>query len=172
MSVFSASQWEFSAPAAHKGSPEKKIFMAEKITHEGIVTKVEAGEVTVRIQANSACGSCHAKSLCSMSEKTDKDVVVKTRNASLYKAGERVDVFLMSGMGLKAVSYAYVFSLVAAIAGFLLAMLFTKNEVICGLSALVAIALYFLILKLRADKINSRFSFGIEKTKRKGNRFC
>lgn len=137
--------------------------MAEKITHDGIVTKVEAGEVTVRIQANSACGSCHAKSLCQMSEKTDKDVVVKTQNASLYKVGERVDVFLMSGMGLKAITYAYVFSLVAAAVGFLIALLFTKNEVVCGISALVVLALYFVILKLRADKINSRFSFGIEK---------
>ena len=107
--------------------------MAEKISHEGIVTSIGQDTVTVKIQAASACGSCHAKSLCQMSEKTDKDVTVKTKDARLYQKGERVNVFLMSGMGLKAVLYAYVLSLVAAAAGFLVAALCTPNEVIRGL---------------------------------------
>ncbi|MCM1530915.1 MAG: SoxR reducing system RseC family protein [Bacteroides sp.] len=143
--------------------------MAEKIVHEGIVTEVSENSVTVRIQAASACGSCHAKNLCQMSEKTDKDVTVKTKDARLYRKGERVDVFLMSGMGLKAVLYAYVLSLVAAAAGFLIAALITPNEVIRGLACLAAIALYFLFLKFKSDKINARFSFGIEKRQEAGN---
>lgn len=138
--------------------------MAEKIVHEGIVTALTEDSVTVRIQAASACGSCHAKSLCQMSEKTDKDITVKTKDARLYRQGERVNVFLMSGMGLKAVLYAYVLSLVAAAAGFLVAALLTPNEVIRGLGCLLALALYFLLLKYKSDRLNARFSFGIEKT--------
>lgn len=137
--------------------------MAEKITHEGIVIKVEADAVTVRIQSASACGSCHAKSLCQMSEKTDKEVRVETRQAARYKAGDRVNVFLTSGMGLKAVLYAYVLSLVAAALGFFIAALLTPNEVIRGSGSLLTVAVYFLLLKYKSEKINSRFSFGIEK---------
>ena len=137
--------------------------MAEKIVHEGIVTGVDENSVRVQIQAASACGSCHAKSLCQMSEKTDKEVEVKTKDARLYQKGERVNVYLMSGMGLKAVLYAYVLSLVAAAAGFWVAALCTPNEVIRGLGCLLALALYFLLLKYKSDKINARFSFGIEK---------
>ena len=137
--------------------------MAEKISHEGIVTSIGQDTVTVKIQAASACGSCHAKSLCQMSEKTDKDVTVKTKDARLYQKGERVNVFLMSGMGLKAVLYAYVLSLVAAAAGFLVAALCTPNEVIRGLGCLLGLALYFLLLKYKSDRLNARFSFGIEK---------
>lgn len=138
--------------------------MSEKISHEGIVTQVEADTVTVKIQSASACGSCHAKSLCQMSEKTDKDVCVKTKDAPLYQVGERVHVFLSSGMGLKAVLYAYVFSLAAGALGFWLTALLTPHEVLRGLGCLLALALYFLLLKRRADKLNARFSFGIEKT--------
>lgn len=137
--------------------------MAEKIVHDGIVTAVTENSVTVKIQAASACGSCHAKSLCQMSEKTDKDVTVKTKDAHLYQKGERVNVFLMSGMGLKAVLYAYVLSLVAAAAGFFVAALLTPNEMIRGLGCLAALALYFLLLKYKSDRLNARFSFGIEK---------
>ena len=97
--------------------------MSERITHDGIVTKVEPGVVTVKIQSTSACGSCHAKGLCQMSEKTDKDVVVKTRKSQEYRVGETVDVFLTSGMGLKAVLYAYVLSLVAGALFFFLGSL-------------------------------------------------
>lgn len=98
-----------------------------------------------------------------MSEKTDKDVVVKTRNPFDYSVGERVNVYLMSGMGLKAVLFAYVFSLVAAAVGMAVTACFTRSEPLIGLGALLALALYFLILKASAGKIDRRFSFGIEK---------
>ncbi len=135
--------------------------MSERITHDGIVTKVEPGVVTVKIQSTSACGSCHAKGLCQMSEKTDKDVVVKTRKSQEYNVGETVDVFLTSGMGLKAVLYAYVLSLIAGALFFFLGSLFTDNQGIWGLCAILGIALYFGVLKLVSKKINSKFSFGI-----------
>ena len=135
--------------------------MSERITHDGIVTKVEPGVVTVRIQSTSACGSCHAKGLCQMSEKTDKDVVVKTRKSQEYTVGEAVDVFLTSGMGLKAVLYAYVLSLAAGALFFFLGSLFTSNQGVWGLCAILGIALYFGILKLVSKRINAKFSFGI-----------
>lgn len=137
--------------------------MPEKITHEGIVTQVGESQVTVRIQSTSACGSCHAKGLCNMSEKTDKDVVVKTKEASSYSVGEEVDVFLMSNTGLKAVLYAYVLSLAAGAAAFVAASFLTPRQGLWGLAALAAIALYFWILKKTAPKINRQFQFGISK---------
>ena len=96
-----------------------------------------------------------------MSEKTDKDVVVKTRKSQEYRVGETVDVFLTSGMGLKAVLYAYVLSLVAGALFFFLGSLFTDNQGIWGLCAMIGIALYFGILKLVSKRINAKFSFGI-----------
>lgn len=137
--------------------------MPEIITHEGIVTEVLKNEVCVRIQSASACGSCHAKSMCSMSEKADKDIRVRTEEASLYAIGEKVEVSLMSGTGLKAVLYAYVLSLLAGTAAFTIAAVFTPRQGIWGLAALVAIALYFVILKKLAPRINNQFEFHISK---------
>ena len=151
----------------HNGNRETDIQtekkMDEKISHEGIVTGIGQGTVTVKIQSASACGSCHAKSLCQMSEKTDKDVVVKTKRSLDYTVGEKVEVYLMSGMGLKAVLLAYVFSLVAAAIGMGIAACFTSSEPVIGLCALLALALYFIGLKVHAKKIDRRFGFGIEK---------
>ena len=69
----------------------------------------------------------------------------------------------MSGMGLKAVLLAYVFSLVAAAIGMGIAACFTSSEPIIGLCALLALALYFIGLKVHAKKIDRRFGFVIEK---------
>lgn len=137
--------------------------MPEKITHEGVVIAVAKNLVTVKIEAASACGSCHAKGLCSMAEKTDKEIPVKTSRASDYTVGEKVRVFLMSDTGLKAVGYAYGLSLAAGALAFIVASLLTKNQLVWALSAIGAIALYFIILRLCAPHLNRKFGFGVEK---------
>ncbi|MDE6630364.1 MAG: SoxR reducing system RseC family protein [Bacteroidales bacterium] len=137
--------------------------MPEKIIHEGVVIAVEKNLVTVKIEAASACGSCHAKGLCNMAEKTDKEIPVKTSRASDYSVGEKVHVFLMSNTGLKAVGYAYGLSLGIGAQAFIIASFLTENQLIWGLSALAAIALYFIILRLCAPHLNQKFSFGVEK---------
>lgn len=137
--------------------------MPEKITHEGVVMAVEKNLVTVKIEAASACGSCHAKGLCNMAEKTDKEIPVKTSRAADYAVGEKVHVFLMSDTGLKAVVYAYGLSLAAGAIAFVAASFLTKNQLIWALSALGAIILYFIILRLCAPRLNRKFSFDVEK---------
>lgn len=135
--------------------------MSEKITHEGVVLHTGKDFVCVKIESTSACGSCHAKNLCQMSEKTDKEIIIHTDKASEFKEGEHVDVFLMSGMGLKAVLYAYILSLLAAAMGFFLTSIFTSHQGLWGLGALVFLALYFIGLKAISPKINRKFNFGI-----------
>lgn len=137
--------------------------MPEKITHEGVVVAVEKNLLKVKIEAASACGACHAKGLCSMAEKTDKEICVKTPHASDYTVDEQVHVYLMSDTGLKAVGYAYGLSLAAGALAFIAASFLTENQLVWALSALAAIVLYFLILRLCAPRLNRKFSFGVEK---------
>ena len=139
--------------------------MPEKITHEGVGMAVDKNLVTVKIEAASACGSCHAKGLCNMAEKTDKEIPVKTPHASDYSVGEKVHVFLMSNTGLKAVGYAYGLSLGVGAQAFIIASFLTRNQLVWALSALAAIALYFIILRLCAPRLNQKFSFGVEKSR-------
>lgn len=135
--------------------------MSERITHEGVVLRTQPGIVVVKIESASACDSCHAKNLCQMSEKTDKEIEIRTHDAYSFQEGEHVDVFLTSGMGLKAVFYAYVLSLLAAASGFFVTSLFTDHQGLWGLGALLFIALYFVGLKSVSKRINRKFSFGI-----------
>lgn len=137
--------------------------MGDKITHEGIVKSIEGNTVTVQIQAHEACGACHAKGLCSMSGKTDKDIGIKTKRAGEYRVGERVTVSLMSGMGLRAVFYAYVLSLAAGAVCFTAAALLGLGDALRALCGLGGVALYFVVLRLCSMRLNRRFTFQIEK---------
>ena len=67
--------------------------MADIAEHKGIVTEVTDDLVRVKIESVSACAACHAKGLCSMSDKTDKIIDVKrSQLKNEYHAGKEVMV--------------------------------------------------------------------------------
>ena len=58
--------------------------------HTGIVTKVGNGEVTVQIEAQSACSSCEAHGKCGFAESKAKEITIRTKDWQNYNSGDRV----------------------------------------------------------------------------------
>ena len=68
--------------------------MKEEVSHRGRVLSVDAEKIRVEIISSSACTSCHAAGLCSMSEAVKKIVDVPTFGNSGYAPGDEVELVL------------------------------------------------------------------------------
>ena len=134
------------------------------VKHCGEVIRIEGDCVFVRMTVNSACSACHAKGVCGASEQTDKIVEVETADAAMYEVGDSVEVALMQrDMGSKSVVLAYVvpfFVLTLALVG---ALLLGASEGMAVLTALVGVALWYVVLYLLRDKVKNRIKFIIIK---------
>ncbi|MBW6497769.1 MAG: SoxR reducing system RseC family protein [Bacteroidales bacterium] len=132
------------------------------IEHPGIVDHVEGREAFVRIQPQSACGSCHSKSHCSMSEVSDKVVEVSLNPQEQLTAGQPVTITLERSLGFRALFLGYMLPFLILLVSLFVLVSLTGNE---GLSALIAIALmapyYFLLYRFR-EKIRNKFRFRIK----------
>ena len=116
---------------------------------------------SVEIISESACASCHAASLCSLSESKKKIVEVPAQLG--FEPGEEVWVVMKKSMGIKAVTLGYVFPLavlIGALLGFIVA---GANEITAGLLAIGAVAVYYIVLWLRRDKLRNEYTFYIKK---------
>lgn len=133
----------------------------EEIRHNGRIVDIAPDHITVEIVSESACASCHAASLCGMSEGKIKTVDVLP--APGYEIGEEVEVSLRKTMGFKAVWIAYVIPLVLLMAVLLALVSYGVGELPSGLCAIAAVAVYYLGVFLFRNKLNNEYSFYIKK---------
>jgi sigma-E factor negative regulatory protein RseC len=131
-----------------------------KIKHDGIITKIEDNKITVSIQSLSACGGCTAKSMCNLSESKTKEVEVVS--SKKYNLGDEVTITMNYGSGLDAVFWAYCMPFIVLMASLIILVSTTHNELLSAVCALVAVAIYYLTLKLFEKRIARRYKFQIE----------
>ena len=137
--------------------------MADIAEHKGIVTEVTDDIVRVKIESISACAACHAKTMCSLSDKTDKFIDVKrSKLHKEYHVGDEVTVSASSGKGLLAVVLGYVIPAIVAIAAIAICMALGANELVSSLVAIALVAVYYFVLYLFRSKLNKTFVFGIK----------
>ena len=137
--------------------------MADIIKHRGIVEKVEGSHVVVRIVQTSACAACSAKGLCNASESKEKQIDVYEVNAS-YRIGEEVVLCGTTSMGMRAVFLAFGIPMLLLLVALFVAMRVTDGDaLVSSLVALFAVVPYYLVIYFMKDKLNSTFSFTIEK---------
>ena len=133
----------------------------EEILHSGRIVEMTPQTISVEIISESACASCHAASLCRMSE--SKTTIVEGPAQLGYEPGEEVWVIMKKSMGIKAVTLGYVFPL-AILVGVLMGCLVSgANEITSGLLAIGAVAVYYIVLWLRRDKLRNEYTFYIKK---------
>jgi len=132
----------------------------ESIEHEGIVEKISEKNVIVRIASMSACGLCHAKSMCSMSETKDKMIDIFTKEK--VEIGQKVMVVGSRGQGFKAAGLAYLLPVFIVVAVLSVSMTLTGNEIFSGIISLAALAPYFLILRNINNRLKKTFSFNLK----------
>lgn len=133
---------------------------SNEIKHKGLINSINSDSVKIVIQSVSACGSCHAKGMCGMSEMKEKTIEVKG-NYENYRTGDEVDVVMSLNTGFKALFYGYVFPLIIVLFSLILLIGLTEKE---GLSALLSLGLlmpYYLILYFYREQLKKKFSFSI-----------
>lgn len=134
----------------------------DSIAHDGIIVEITPDFTTVEILSSSACASCHAKGLCGMSEEEKKLIMVPTDPYTVYSEGQQVKVMTKKSMGLKAVWISYVIPLLILLILILSLSSVIGNEVYVGLAAIAGVALYYFVIWLLRNKLESEFVFYIE----------
>ena len=138
--------------------------MAKKneIVHSGKVIEMTPDFTSVEITVSSACASCHAKSLCGMSEEQDKVIMLPTDPYATYNVGDEVQVCTKMSMGLKAAWISYVIPLAVLMALILILTSVGVNEFISAGAAIAGVGLDYFIIWLLRDKLNNEFVFYIK----------
>ena len=140
--------------------------MTNTIEHQGFIIEINNNIAHVRIEQTSACASCHVKSVCGASEKTEKIIDAHIADNTL-KVGDQVTIIGQKSLGFQAIILAYILPFVVIIASLFIVNIFTTNEVIIGTCALASLIPYFAILRLMQNKIQAKFQFyAIKKDKR------
>ena len=129
--------------------------------HSGVISKLGDSSLTVSLDENVHCESCHAKGTCGISDLTSKEVEIPISENS-YTLNEPVNVVLKKGLGLKAVFWAYVFPFVLMLSTLLIATSFLK-EWVAGLLSLLVLVPYYLLLYVVRDTFKKTFTISILK---------
>ena len=136
--------------------------MSEMIRHNGIVLSTEGSYARVQSTQSSACSECKARSMCTSSESS-----VKEMNALMLEpmvAGDAVEVMVRERLAWKAVLLGYILPFIVMLAVIAVLDLTTSlSEAITGTVALCSIAVYYLILRLFRNKLQKQFSFTARK---------
>ena len=133
-----------------------------EISHRGRIVSVTPEFTTVEIVSESACAACHAKGLCSLGDSKVKQVEVPTRGWDNYTVGQEVSVVLRATMGHKAVWLAYVVPLLVMVAALLGILAAGGSELLAGLGAIGAVAVYYGVIWLLRDRLRKEYVFNIK----------
>ena len=128
----------------------------------GTVEEVIGDRVFVRIRQISACGSCHARSICAMTEIEDKLIEAHDQRLNL-SAGETVKIIMKRSMGNKAVLLGYVIPFILLITLLLIGSSLVSEEWIAGLLSVAILIPYYLTLYFLRNRLRKTFTFSLRK---------
>ena len=133
-----------------------------EIVHTGRILEITPDFTTVEIVVSSACASCHAKSLCGMSEEEEKVIMLPTDPYATYNVGDEVQVYTKMSMGLKAAWISYVIPLAVLMILILSLSSVIESEALRALVAIGGVAVYYFIIWLFRDRLATEFVFYIK----------
>ena len=136
--------------------------MEKHVEHEGTVASICGNTMVVRIVSSSACSGCAAGSYCIPFKNREKDVNIDNFSGN-FVSGERVKVVMRQSLGFRALCIGYIAPFAVVITTLLLVYQITENELASGLSSLLVLIPYYLILKMFNQKITKTFGFSVEK---------
>ncbi len=136
--------------------------ISQNIEHKGIVKKIENNKLFATIDTVSACGSCHANSICSAFNTTEKEIEISNFSNELQE-GDNVTIFMKEKFGFIAVLFGYILPFFVLILTLLISFEITNKEMFSGVVTLLSIVIYFVVLYLFRNKIKKTFSFSAEK---------
>lgn len=132
------------------------------IEQQGTVEKVIGHRVLVRIRQISACGNCHARNLCSMSEMKDKTIETDDNSLGLSE-GDTVTVVMKRSLGTKAVLFGYVFPFFLLLATLMTLNALTKVEWVAGFISVAVLVPYYFALYFFRNRLRNTFKFNLRR---------
>ena len=135
----------------------------KSVDHKGTIIEITEGNIKVEIINKSMCAACHAKGFCSTGDTKDKVIDVAYFNNGEYSVGDRVVVTMKRSMGFKAVWISYVIPLLILLIFLLTLHSLGFGELLAGLSSVLALGVYYLVVYLLRDRISTDFVFTIAK---------
>ena len=136
--------------------------MSDKISHSGIVERIQDGCVKVRIVQTSACAACKVASHCNAAESKVKIVDVLGVDGGAYQVGQEVVVSASKDVANRALLLGFGIPFLLLVCVLFLVLRLTQDEGIAALSAIGSLVPYYLLLWLLRDSIQRRISFQIE----------
>ena len=131
------------------------------IEHSGFISEISDSTVFVKIESASACSACHAKGMCSSSDKEEKIIEVERKSNQTYKIGQLVTIEMNQAIGTKAVLIGYFFPFLTVIIVFIIMMQLTENQGLVGIISLASLLPYYIIVSLFRNKHKKNFEFYI-----------
>ena len=135
--------------------------MENRISHEGIITRIDSDSIQVKILSQSACASCNIKGACNMSEMKEKIVTIPSPKGKDFVIGQEVKISMELSQANRAVIFAYV---IPTIILFLMIFILNFFKIDEGINALISIGSlipYYFILFIFRDKIKRKFKYEI-----------
>lgn len=136
--------------------------VGKSIEHPGVIAEITPDTIKVNIVSVSACGSCHAQSSCTVSDKEIKTIDVM-RSGQRFEVGEKVNVVLQKSLGPLAILLGYLVPLIILVIVLVVTWSVTNSEAQSGLFSLAGVAIYYGLLALFRTRLKSTFSFTIQK---------
>jgi sigma-E factor negative regulatory protein RseC len=132
------------------------------IAQKGIVEEIVDHTIRVRIQRESACGHCNARSMCNLSDISDR--IIETHDNGLdLKIGDFVEIAITRSMGHKAVLLGYLLPFLLVITILILLNALRLQEWLSGLISLGMLVPYYMFLYLLRDRLKKSFTFTLSK---------
>jgi len=97
-----------------------------------------------------------------MSNSTEKIIDVPTLNPENYAVGQDVNIVMRESLGMKAVFLAYVMPFLVCMAALFGLSFVFESELVYGVGAVAAAALYYITLRKFSDKISKEFVWHLE----------
>ncbi len=135
--------------------------MSTKISHSGIIERIDEGCIHVKIVQTSACAACKVAGYCHAAESKEKIVDVY-RSAQGLKVGDAVTVTASTRIATQALMLGFALPFVLLVLVLVVVLWLTGNEGTAGLSALASLVPYYGILFLLRNKLRDKFAFEIE----------
>ena len=136
--------------------------MSQKISHSGVVERIEGDCIKVRIVQTSACAACKVASHCNAAESKVKIVDVFGCDTANYSMGQEVTVWASRDVANRALLLGFGVPFLLLVCVLLIALRLTANEGLAALWALGSLVPYYFVLWLLRDRIQRGISFQIE----------
>ena len=136
--------------------------MSQKISHSGVVERIEGDCIKVRIVQTSACAACKVASHCNAAESKVKIVDVFGCDTTNYSTGQEVTVWASKDVANKALLLGFGVPFLLLVCVLMIALRFIADEGAAALLALGSLVPYYFALWLLRDRIQRGISFQIE----------